>query len=79
MENPWGLALDGTFAMIILKEEFLHHRGQLYAYVRACGAEPPFLSGFGNNPDGFLRRSAATPQEPERSPTPQGAGLNAPP
>jgi uncharacterized damage-inducible protein DinB len=53
VKNPWGMPLDGVFAMVILNEEFLHHRGQLYAYVRACGAEPPFLWGFGDNPDGF--------------------------
>lgn len=49
VENPWGMPLDGTFAMIILNEEFLHHRGQLYAYVRACGGEPPFMWGFDEN------------------------------
>jgi len=51
--NPWGMPLNGTFAMVILNEEFLHHRGQLFAYVRACGGEPPFLWGFGDNPAGF--------------------------
>lgn len=51
--NPWGLPLDGTFAMAILNDEFLHHRGQLYTYVRACGGEPPFMWGFGENPEGF--------------------------
>lgn len=53
VDNPWGMPLNGTFAMMILNEEFLHHRGQLYAYVRACGAEPPFLWGFEDNADGF--------------------------
>ncbi|MBT8337581.1 MAG: DinB family protein [Gemmatimonadetes bacterium] len=53
VENPWGMQLNGTFAMVILNEELLHHRGQLFAYVRACGAEPPFLWGFGDNPEGF--------------------------
>ena len=51
--NPWGMPLNGTFAIVILNEEFLHHRGQLYTYVRACGAEPPFLWGFADNPEGF--------------------------
>ena len=53
VDNPWGMPLNGTFAMVILNEEFLHHRGQLYAYVRACGAEPPFMWGFQDNADGF--------------------------
>jgi uncharacterized damage-inducible protein DinB len=53
VENPWGIPLDGTFAMIVLNDEFLHHRGQLFAYVRACGGEPPFLWGFEDNSEGF--------------------------
>jgi len=53
VDNPWGMPLDGTFAVVILNEEFLHHRGQLYAYVRACGGEPPFMWGFEENPVGF--------------------------
>jgi len=51
--NPWGMPLNGTFAMVILNDEFLHHRGQLYAYVRACGEEPPFMWGFQDNQPGF--------------------------
>ncbi len=53
VDNPWGLPLDGTFAMVIMNDEFLHHRGQLYAYARACDAEPPFMWGFDENPEGF--------------------------
>ena len=53
VENPWGFPLNGTFAMVILNDEFTHHRGQLYAYVRACGAEPPFMWGFGENAEPF--------------------------
>ena len=26
--NPWGMPLNGTFAMVILNDEFLHHRGR---------------------------------------------------
>ena len=37
-------------------DEFLHHRGQLYTYVRACGAEPPFMWGFEDNAEGFQPR-----------------------
>lgn len=56
VDNPWGMPLDGTFAMVILNEELLHHRGQLYAYARACGAEPPFLWGFQDNHEDFRPR-----------------------
>jgi uncharacterized damage-inducible protein DinB len=52
--NPWGLAgLTGTFAMAVLNDEFMHHRGQLFAYARACGVEPPFMWSFADNPEGF--------------------------
>ena len=53
VDNPWGIPLNGTFAMVVLNDEFLHHRGQLYAFVRALGGEPPFMWGFGDNPSGF--------------------------
>ncbi len=57
VNNPWGLPLNGTFATVIMNDEFVHHRGQLYAYARACGAEPPFMWGFQDNADGFKPKS----------------------
>lgn len=56
VDNPWGIPLNGTFAMVVLNDEFLHHRGQLFAYVRACGGEPPFLWGFDANAPEFQPR-----------------------
>ncbi len=56
VENPWGIPLDGTFAMVVLNDEFLHHRGQLFTYARACGAEPPFMWGFAENAPDFQPR-----------------------
>jgi uncharacterized damage-inducible protein DinB len=57
VENPWGMPLTGTFAMVALNDELTHHRGQLFAYVRACGGEPPFMWGFEDNPEGFQPRT----------------------
>ena len=57
VNNPWGIPLNGTFALVVLNDEFLHHRGQLYTYVRACGAEPPFMWGFEDNGEGFRPRA----------------------
>jgi uncharacterized damage-inducible protein DinB len=51
--NRWGMSLNGVFAMVILNDEFTHHRGQLFAYVRACGGEPPFMWGFADNDPEF--------------------------
>lgn len=54
--NPWGMPLNGTVALQILNDEFLHHRGQLYTFVRACGGTPPFLWSFGENAHEFQPR-----------------------
>ncbi|HVP37753.1 MAG TPA: DinB family protein [Candidatus Saccharimonadales bacterium] len=42
------------FALIgIVYDEHLHHRGQLYAFLRAVGVEPPFMWGFDQNEPAF--------------------------
>lgn len=51
--NPWGIPLNGVFAAVVLNDEFTHHRGQLYAFARACGVEPPFMWSFDANAPGF--------------------------
>ncbi|MDH3424579.1 MAG: DinB family protein [Gemmatimonadota bacterium] len=55
VNTPWGMSFPGTACVHLLNDEFTHHRGQLYAYVRACGAEPPFMWSFEDNPAGFER------------------------
>jgi uncharacterized damage-inducible protein DinB len=51
--TPWGASWPGWIAFHILSDEFLHHRGQLSAYVRACGAEPPFIWGYEANAERY--------------------------
>jgi hypothetical protein len=51
--TPWNMTFPGWIGFNILNDEFMHHRGQLYAYARACGAEPPFMWGFEANDPGF--------------------------
>jgi uncharacterized damage-inducible protein DinB len=46
--TPWG-NWPGWLAFQILSDEFVHHRGQLTAYARACGVEPPFIWDFEGN------------------------------
>ncbi|MGD8280904.1 MAG: DinB family protein [Gemmatimonadota bacterium] len=53
VKTPWNMEFRGSVAMHTMNDEFVHHRGQLYAYVRACGAEPPFVWSYGENPPGF--------------------------
>jgi len=51
--TPWEMTFPGWVGFNILNDEFLHHRGQLYAYARLCGAEPPFIWDFGKNAPEF--------------------------
>jgi len=51
--TPWNMSFPGWVALNILADEFLHHRGQLYAYARACGGTPPFIWSFGENAPEF--------------------------
>lgn len=53
VETPWNMSFPGGTAIHTMNDEFVHHRGQLYAYVRACGVEPPFVWSYGENPPGF--------------------------
>ncbi len=47
--TPWGSSWPGAVAFHVMNDEFTHHRGQLYAFTRACGEEPPFLWGYADN------------------------------
>jgi uncharacterized damage-inducible protein DinB len=56
--TPWGMAWPGWVAFQVLSDEFLHHRGQLSAYARACGVEPPFAWGFDKNAERYRPNAA---------------------
>jgi uncharacterized damage-inducible protein DinB len=51
--TPWNMSFPGWVGFNILNDEFLHHRGQLFAYARACGQAPPFIWGFAENAPEF--------------------------
>jgi uncharacterized damage-inducible protein DinB len=51
--TPWNMSFPGGVAFGIINDEFVHHRGQLYAFARATGAEPPFLWSHGENAPEF--------------------------
>lgn len=51
--TPWGKAWPGWVAFQVMSDEFLHHRGQLSAFARACGAEPPFIWDFEGNAEAY--------------------------
>jgi uncharacterized damage-inducible protein DinB len=58
VKTPWGIEFPGGVGIHTLNDEFMHHRGQLYVYARACGVEPPFLWSFDKNPEGFTGPAA---------------------
>ena len=53
ISTPWNMSFPGWVGFQIMNDEFVHHRGQLYAYARAFGVEPPFMWGFEQNGPGF--------------------------
>jgi uncharacterized damage-inducible protein DinB len=57
--TPWKMAWPGWVAFHVLNDEFMHHRGQLYVYARACGVEPPFIWSYGDNAPEFQPHAAA--------------------
>lgn len=48
--TPWdGFQAPGFVMMNVLHDEYLHHRGQLYAFLRAFGKDVPMMWDFDNN------------------------------
>ena len=47
--TPWKAVWPGVVAVRVMNDEFVHHRGQLTAFIRLCGGVPPFLWGFADN------------------------------
>src|SRR5262249_35584232 len=48
---PWG-TMKGHHMMSSVQDEYLHHRGQLYAFLRQLGVKPPENWDFeGNAPE----------------------------
>lgn len=60
--TPWGQTWPGWVAFQVMSDEFLHHRGQLSAYARACGVEPPFIWGFEDNAEAYRPKAETAAQ-----------------
>jgi uncharacterized damage-inducible protein DinB len=59
VNTPWGHSFTGYVMLQTLTDEYWHHRGQLYTYLRALGAEPPSLYDFENNEADFKEQQEA--------------------
>ena len=56
----WGETYPGHMVFGVLYDEYLHHRGQLYAFVRTYGIEPVMVWSFEHNAAEFQPREVAT-------------------
>jgi uncharacterized damage-inducible protein DinB len=59
VKTPWNMSMPGSHVFGATYDEFLHHRGQLYAFARALGAEIPIVWDFEHNAPEFRPRAAA--------------------
>lgn len=59
VRTPWG-TFSGAAMYGIVHDEYLHHRGQLYAFVRTFGVEPAGMWDFENNAPEFRPAEPAT-------------------
>jgi len=58
VKTPWGVSFPGFVCANIIYDEHLHHRGQLYAYLRQMGVAPPMVWDFENNAPEFQPKQA---------------------
>ena len=56
VETPWDMTFPGFVSFSVIQDEFLHHRGQLYTYLRAMGREVPNMWDFAGNAPEFQPR-----------------------
>lgn len=59
VSTPWGDKFPGFAMFGIINDEYLHHRGQLYAFVRAFGIEPVMVWDFEHNAPEYKPRQHA--------------------
>jgi uncharacterized damage-inducible protein DinB len=59
VNTPWGDPFPGFAMFGIVTDEYLHHRGQLYAFVRALGMEPVMVWDLEHNAPEFRPRQHA--------------------
>ena len=60
VKTPWGMSMKGDFVMTVIHDEYFHHRGQLFAYVRTYGVTPLMMWDFANNAPQFQPTAQAT-------------------
>lgn len=59
VSTPWGESYPGAVIMGFVTDEYVHHRGQLYAFVRVFGMEPVMVYDFEHNAAEYQPRQLA--------------------
>jgi uncharacterized damage-inducible protein DinB len=59
VKTPFGRTMPGAMILGAMTDEFFHHRGQLFAYLRALGGEPPTMWDFEHNEPAFQPKAHA--------------------
>ena len=60
VKTPWNFDMPGAMAWTIIGDEYLHHRGQLFAFVRALGADVPMMWDTAHNALPYRPKATAT-------------------
>ena len=58
VKSPWGRDFPGFVCVNIIYDEHIHHRGQLYAYLRIMGVAPVMMWDFENNAPEYRQKQA---------------------
>lgn len=59
VSTPWGESYPGFAMFGFISDEYLHHRGQLYAYLRTFGIEPLMVWDFDHSAPEFQPKQHA--------------------
>jgi len=59
IKTPWGHDFPGSVMFRYVNDEYWHHRGQLYCFLRALGVTPPGLYSTSENDPAFKDRAKA--------------------
>ena len=60
VDTPWDFKAPGFVMTGIIHDEYIHHRGQLFTYLRALGKDVPMMWDFEHNAPEY--RSKVTAQ-----------------
>ncbi len=59
VKTPWDMNMPGWVCMHVINDEFFHHRGQLFAYLRALGQDVPMMWDFEHNAPEYRPKAPA--------------------